>query len=78
MGNNKPPVLNNNLMVDNNIMAQNIELSNIDINPEEIKGINSQKRVISKNVEVTVRIVYTYEDGSTKEVIEKENHTYHY
>lgn len=42
----------------------------------EIAKINSKKKVVSKYVEITTKIVYTYEDGSKKEVIEKEDHTY--
>jgi hypothetical protein len=42
----------------------------------QVKQINLQKRIVSKFVEVTTKIVYTFEDGSTKEVIEKNNHTF--
>jgi hypothetical protein len=44
----------------------------------QVKHLNSDKRVISKFTEVTTKIVYTYHDGSTKEVIEKQNHTFNY
>jgi hypothetical protein len=43
---------------------------------KNVKLINLEKKIVSKLVEVTTKIVYTYEDGSTKEVIEKENHTF--
>ena len=44
----------------------------------QVRNLNMEKRVISKFTEVTTRIVYTYHDGSTKEVIEKQNHTFNY
>jgi hypothetical protein len=44
----------------------------------QVKNLNMEKRVISKFTEVTTRIVYTYHDGSTKEVTEKQNHTFNY
>jgi len=43
---------------------------------DQIKNINLNKKVISKFVEVTTKIIYTYEDGSSREVIEKQNHTF--
>jgi hypothetical protein len=42
----------------------------------QVKSINNQKRIVSKHVEVTTRVVYTFEDGSMKEVVEKNNHTF--
>lgn len=47
-----------------------------DANLNEISKINAQKRVVSKYVEITTKIIYTYEDGSKKEVVETENHTF--
>jgi hypothetical protein len=44
----------------------------------QVKHLNLEKRVISKFTEITTKIVYTYHDGSTKEVIEKQNHTFNY
>ena len=32
----------------------------------EISNLNSKKKVVSKYVEVTTKIIYTYEDGSWK------------
>lgn len=43
---------------------------------EIVKNLNTQKRIVSKQVEITTKIVYTFEDGSTKEVVEKQNHTF--
>lgn len=43
---------------------------------EKVRNLNIRKKVVSKFVEVTTRIVYTYEDGTTKEVIEKQNHNF--
>jgi uncharacterized protein YkwD len=56
--------------------AQEDVTGEIDNLTEMVKQINSGKRVVSKNVEVTTKIVYTFEDGSTKEVVEKQNHTF--
>lgn len=49
-----------------------------DLVDNNIKNINIEKKIISKQVEVVSKIIYTYEDGSTREVIEKNNHTYHF
>lgn len=38
--------------------------------------INSNKKIVSKFVEITTKTIITYEDGSTKTIEEKENHTY--
>lgn len=56
--------------------TQNDVAGDIENLTEMVKNINYEKRIISKQVEVTTKIVYTYEDGSTKEVIEKQNHTF--
>ncbi len=42
---------------------------------KEISNLNSKKKVVSKFVEVTVKTVITYDDGSKKESIETQNHT---
>ena len=42
----------------------------------QVKNINMEKRVVSKFVEITTRTVYTFDDGSSKEVVEKNNHTF--
>jgi hypothetical protein len=43
----------------------------------QVKNMNLEKRVVSKYVEIETKIIYTFDDGSTKEVIEKNNHTFH-
>jgi uncharacterized protein YkwD len=50
--------------------------ADIDNLTEMVKSLNCQKRIVSKHVEVTTKIIYTFEDGSTKEVVEKQNHTF--
>lgn len=42
----------------------------------EVSTLNSKKKVISKFVEVTVKTILTFEDGSKKESVETENHTF--
>lgn len=42
----------------------------------EITKINSKKKILSKFVEITTKTIITYEDGSKKELIETENHTF--
>lgn len=42
----------------------------------QVKNINSSKRVIKKTVEVITKITYTYEDGSTREVEDKQAHVF--
>jgi hypothetical protein len=44
----------------------------------QVKNINLDKRVVAKYVEVTTKIVYKFDDGSTKETIETNNHTFKY
>ena len=44
----------------------------------QVINLNSKKRVIEKNVEVTIRTIYTFEDGTTKEMTEKQNHVFNY
>jgi uncharacterized protein YkwD len=58
-------------------------LANVHINQEEdealisrVKQLNLQKKVVSKTVEVTTKVIYTYEDGSIREVVEKQNHVF--
>jgi hypothetical protein len=42
----------------------------------EIKKINTEKRIVSKFVEIQTKIIYTFDDGTTKEVIEKDCHVF--
>ena len=41
-----------------------------------VKLLNLEKKIVSKYVEITHKIIYTYEDGSTKEAIETQNHKF--
>ena len=41
-----------------------------------VKILNLEKKIVSKYIEVTHKIIYTYEDGSTKETVEKQNHKF--
>ena len=41
-----------------------------------VKLLNLEKKIVSKYVEVTHKIIYTYEDGSTKETVETQNHKF--
>lgn len=66
----------NKVLLNNEINYYNNEDS--DLVNNAIKNINNEKKVISKQVEVVTKILYTYEDGSTREVVEKNNHTYNY
>ena len=58
--------------VQNYVKSDN-ELENL---ASQTKGLLSQMKVVEKKVTVTTKIVYTYEDGSTKEVTQVENHTF--
>lgn len=44
----------------------------------EISSINSKKKIVSKYIEITTKIVYSYEDGTKKETIEKVDHLENY
>ena len=48
----------------------------IDQLTQQVKVINANKKVIKKTVEITTKITYTYEDGSTKEVNEVKSHVF--
>jgi len=41
-----------------------------------VKLLNHEKKVIAKYVEITHKIIYTFEDGSTKETTETQNHKF--
>ena len=47
-------------------------------NATDIWKINSTKKIISKFVEITTKTITNYEDGSKREVIEKDGHTFQY
>ena len=60
-------------MVNNN---NRIGASEIDQLAQQVKAINSKKKIIKKSVEITTKITYTFEDGSTKEINEVKNHVF--
>ena len=62
---------------DGNKVINNGEgFSEIDQLTQQVKNINAGKKVVKKIVEITTKIVYTYEDGSTKEVNEVKTHVF--
>jgi hypothetical protein len=79
--NTKPSVTNNQsplvkLSLERDEFHQLKDDKNNDDLINAVKLINSEKKIISKLVEITHKIVYTYEDGSTKEVVETQNHKF--
>ena len=63
-------------MQNNNI---NISTGNeIDQLTQQVKNINANKKIVKKEVEITTKITYTYEDGSTKEINEVKKHNFVY
>ena len=70
MESNQSGVQNNNI---------NISTGNeIDQLTQQVKNINANKKIIKKEVEITTKITYTYEDGSTKEINEVKKHNFVY
>ena len=67
-------VENNNTGVQN----QNIGGNEIDQLINQVKVTNANKKVVKKEVEITTKITYTYEDGSTKEINEVKKHNFDY
>ncbi len=68
------------MMENNNAgIAQNnngIGGNEIDQLTQQVKLINANKKIIKRTVEITTKITYTYEDGSTKEVNEVKTHVF--
>jgi hypothetical protein len=57
------------------------DLANKNIDVEDVTGLVTKlhmdnKKLVSKFVEVTTRIVYYYEDGTSKEVVDKKSQTF--
>jgi hypothetical protein len=52
------------------------EGNEIDQLTHDTLNINNNKKVISKKVEIETKIIYTYEDGSTRVVTQNESHEY--
>ena len=70
MESNQSGVQNNNI---------NISTGNeIDLLTQQVKNINANKKIVKKEVEITTKITYTYEDGSTKEINEVKKHNFVY
>ena len=70
-------------MMENNNqeMAQNNNVSNLGGNEidqviQQVQVINANKKILKKEVEITTKITYTYEDGSTKEINEVKKHVF--
>ncbi len=43
-------------------------MSEIDQLKQKVKNINSTKKIIKKSIEITTKVTYIYEDGSTRDV----------
>ena len=63
---------NNQGMNQNNNMGGN----EIDQISQQVQVVNSSKKILKKEVEITTKITYTYEDGSTKEINEVKKHVF--
>ena len=61
----------------NNININN-EGNEIDFLTNQVKVINSNKKIVKREVEIKTKITYTYEDGSTKEINEVKKHNFDY
>ena len=69
------------VMMENNnaVIPQNNNIgggNEIDQLTQQVKVMNANIKVIKKTVEITTKITYTYEDGSTKEVNEVKTHVF--
>ena len=58
----------------NDDQSNNNDLSEIDLLKKKVKLINLSKKVVKKTVEITTKVTYTFEDGSTKDVYEMRNY----
>ena len=66
MANNNQGVAQNN----------NVGANEIDQITQQVQNINANKKILKKEVEITTKITYTYEDGSTKEINEVKKHVF--
>jgi hypothetical protein len=67
------------MMANNNQgVAQNNNVggNEIDLITQQVQNINANKKILKKEVEITTKIIYTYEDGSTKEINEVKKHVF--
>ena len=74
-------LLNNQQLVSNanpGVMQNNQPVSNNEIDQLAFETSNLMKtlKVVNKKVEITTKITYTYEDGSTKVVTQNESHDF--
>ena len=58
----------------NDDQSNNNDLSEIDLLKKKVKLINLSKKIVKKTVEITTKVTYTFEDGSTKDVYEVRNY----
>ena len=56
----------------------NNEGNEIDFLTNQVKVINSNKKIVKREVEIITKITYTYEDGSKKEINEVKKHNFDY
>jgi hypothetical protein len=63
----------NNINNNNKNSEMEDEINNL---TNEVKNLNFQKKIVSKKVEITTKILYTFEDGSTKQIEEKITHNF--
>ena len=69
--NNMNNKVNNNINVNNNFVGNEFEELS-----EKVKKMNQNKKIIKKIVEITTKITYVYDDGSSKDISEKETHVF--
>jgi len=67
---------NNNAGIAQNNNGVGVGGNEIDQLTQQVQVINANKKVIKKTVEITTKITYTYEDGSTKEINEIKSHVF--
>ena len=56
----------------------NNEGNEIDFLTNQVKVINSNKKIVKREVEIITKITYIYEDGSKKEINEVKKHNFDY
>ena len=56
--------------------SNNLGGNEIDQITQQVQVINANKKILKKEVEITTKITYTYEDGSTKEINEVKKHVF--
>ena len=66
------------MMGNNTGFQNNLGGNEIDQITTQVKNINANKKIVKKEVEITTKITYTYEDGSTKEINEIKKHNFNY